>query len=50
VRPAGELTVLRATAEELAAHDALLKVLDKASGGKTAWRTFEPREAAESKP
>jgi DNA polymerase-3 subunit epsilon len=50
VRPAGELRVLRATAEERAAHDALLKVLDKASGGKTAWRTFEPREAAESKP
>jgi DNA polymerase-3 subunit epsilon len=50
VRPAGELRVLRATAEERAAHDALLQVLDKASGGKTAWRTFEPREAVEANP
>ena len=40
-RPPGELRVLRATADELAAHDALLTILDKASGGKTAWRVFE---------
>lgn len=40
-RPRGELVVLRATAEELAAHELRLAALDKASGGKTAWRTFE---------
>jgi DNA polymerase-3 subunit epsilon len=50
VRPVGELRVLRATAEERAAHDALLTVLDKASGGKTVWRTFELREAPEAIP
>ena len=43
-RPDGELRVLRATDEERAAHDALLKLLDKASGGKTAWRAFESAE------
>lgn len=42
VRPDGPLRVLRATEEERQAHDALLQVLDKASGGKTAWRRFEP--------
>ena len=41
-RPAGTLVVLRASDSELATHEALLKVLDKASGGKTAWRRFEP--------
>jgi DNA polymerase-3 subunit epsilon len=45
VRPAGELRVLRPNAEELAAHGKLLEVLDKASGGKTAWRAFEKRES-----
>ena len=45
IRPAGELRVLRANAEELAAHGKLLEILDKASGGKTAWRAFETREA-----
>jgi DNA polymerase-3 subunit epsilon len=43
-RPPGELRVLRANVDELAAHDALLRILDKASGGKTAWRAFEQRE------
>jgi DNA polymerase III subunit epsilon len=33
-----ELPVLAASAEELSAHEALLKDLDKASGGKTVWR------------
>jgi DNA polymerase-3 subunit epsilon len=45
-RPAGTLVVLRATDEELAAHEALLRVLDKASGGRTAWRQFDPAPAA----
>jgi DNA polymerase-3 subunit epsilon len=34
-----ELPVLAADAEEIAAHDALLADLDKASGGKTVWRS-----------
>lgn len=34
------LPVLLATAEEAAAHDAVLAELDKASGGKTAWRAL----------
>ena len=41
-RPNGELRVVRASAEELEAHEQLLKLLDKASGGRTAWRAFEP--------
>jgi DNA polymerase-3 subunit epsilon len=45
IRPPGELRILRANAEELAAHGKLLELLDKASGGKTAWRAFETREA-----
>ena len=32
------LVVLEPSAEELAAHDALLAALDKASGGATVWR------------
>ncbi|MDH4166273.1 MAG: DNA polymerase III subunit epsilon [Gammaproteobacteria bacterium] len=46
VRPAGTLLVRRATAEELQAHQAMLSLLDKKSGGKTAWRTFEPAPEA----
>jgi DNA polymerase-3 subunit epsilon len=34
------LPVVRATDEELAAHEALLAELDKASGGRTRWRTL----------
>jgi DNA polymerase-3 subunit epsilon len=33
-----QLLVTPETAEELAAHESLLKDLDKASGGKTVWR------------
>ncbi len=32
------LPVIEPSAEELAAHDAVLSALDKASGGKTVWR------------
>jgi DNA polymerase-3 subunit epsilon len=35
------LPVLRATEEELSAHDRVLGEIDKASGGKTTWRTLE---------
>ena len=41
-RPAGTLLVRRADAAEVAAHEARLAALDKASGGRTVWRTFEP--------
>ena len=36
------LPVLCATAEELAAHDALMAQVDKASGGKTVWGGSRP--------
>jgi DNA polymerase-3 subunit epsilon len=45
-RPAGTLVVLRATADELQAHQAMLQLLDKKSGGRTAWRLFEPAAPA----
>ena len=35
-----QLPVLRANESELAAHEDLLKQLDKSSGGKTVWRNF----------
>jgi DNA polymerase-3 subunit epsilon len=50
VRPAGILVVRRATEQELLAHDALLKLLDKTSGGRTAWRRFEPVDEAATAP
>jgi len=40
----GALRVVRATDEELVAHDRVLGVLDKASGGKTVWRTIREME------
>lgn len=43
-----ELMVLQPSEEELACHAALLEGLDKASKGKTVWRSFEP--APESAP
>jgi DNA polymerase III subunit epsilon len=45
VRPAGTLLVRQATEAERQAHEGLLVLLDKTSGGKTAWRRFEPVEA-----
>lgn len=36
------LPVIRATPEELARHQAKLAVLDKAAGGTSLWRTFDP--------
>jgi DNA polymerase III subunit epsilon len=47
-RPEGSLVVRRATDDELRAHETLLKLLDKKSGGRTAWRAFErlPEAAA----
>jgi DNA polymerase-3 subunit epsilon len=48
-RPRGVLRVVRASDEELAAHERVLAAIDKMSGGKTVWRreVFAPR-AAES--
>ena len=37
-RPRGVLRVVRASDDELAAHEGILKVIDKISGGKTVWR------------
>ena len=41
-RAGGELpiVIIRASDEELAAHEHALALLDKASGGQTVWRTF----------
>jgi DNA polymerase-3 subunit epsilon len=46
VRPEGTLVVRRATEEERQAHQAMLDLLDKKSGGKTAWRQCEPASGA----
>jgi DNA polymerase-3 subunit epsilon len=40
-RPRGTLVVVRATEEELAAHEQRLAALDQASGGKTVWRLHD---------
>jgi DNA polymerase III subunit epsilon len=40
-RPRGELVVRRADPAELGAHEKRLAALDKASGGRTLWRSFE---------
>jgi DNA polymerase-3 subunit epsilon len=39
--PRGVLRVIRASEAELAAHERVLNALDKASGGKTIWRTIQ---------
>jgi len=40
-RPAGELRIIMASAEELAAHDRVLAAIDKASSKKTVWRSLD---------
>ena len=37
-RPRGVLRVVRASDDELAAHERVLAAIDKVSGGKTVWR------------
>jgi DNA polymerase-3 subunit epsilon len=37
-RPRGVLRVVRASDDELAAHERILQTIDKTSGGKTVWR------------
>jgi len=44
LRAAVPLVVVAATAEELAAHEAMLAVIAKASGGRVLWATIETRE------
>lgn len=39
-RPEGELVVVRASATELALHERALAAIDKASGGRTLWRSL----------
>jgi DNA polymerase-3 subunit epsilon len=41
LRTAVPLLILRATADELAAHERLLGIIAKTSGGRCAWRTVE---------
>jgi DNA polymerase-3 subunit epsilon len=38
IRPRGLLRVVRASEEELVAHERMLTVIDKSSGGKTIWK------------
>jgi DNA polymerase-3 subunit epsilon len=45
-RPIGLLRIVRASDEELAAHERSLAAIDKVSGGKTLWRKLEPAVAA----
>ncbi|MFY8103017.1 MAG: DNA polymerase III subunit epsilon [Ramlibacter sp.] len=40
------LPVIEASGQEIAAHEGVLKDLDKASGGKTVWRQFSAVSAA----
>jgi DNA polymerase III subunit epsilon len=42
-RPHGPLVVVQATVAEREAHERRLAALDKSSGGRTVWRTVEPR-------
>jgi DNA polymerase-3 subunit epsilon len=42
VRAVGALKVVRANEEELAAHDRILAIIDKVSGGKTLWNKMQP--------
>ena len=46
VRPLGELRVIAASEDELAAHERLLASVDKASGKKTVWRVMEAEQSA----
>ena len=41
-RPDGPLPVHHATAAELEAHERMLEILDRVSGGRTVWRVLEP--------
>jgi DNA polymerase-3 subunit epsilon len=46
IRPRGLLKVLRASEEELVAHERMLTSIDKSSGGKTVWKQLTLPEMA----
>lgn len=46
IRPRGLLKVLRASEEELVAHERMLTTIDKSSGGKTVWKQLVLPELA----
>lgn len=48
VRPVGELKVVQASEEEIAAHARTLAAIDKASGNKTVWRALDVAPATVS--
>ena len=50
LRTAVPLVVVAATAEELAAHEAMLAVIAKASGGRLLWPAMEPRDSVAAAP
>jgi DNA polymerase III subunit epsilon len=50
LRTAIPLVVVAATAEELAAHEAMLAVIAKASGGRVLWAAMELRDSAAAAP
>ncbi|HEY0767343.1 MAG TPA: DNA polymerase III subunit epsilon [Steroidobacteraceae bacterium] len=50
VRAPVPLAVLAATAEELQAHEAMLAIIAKVSGGRCLWGTSEPRDAPGARP
>lgn len=45
-RPAAALKVLEASAEEVQAHDAMLALIDRSSGGRCLWRAPEGQVSA----
>jgi len=47
VRPSAPLRIVKASAEELQAHEAMLEVIAKASSGKCLWRQLEAAESGE---
>jgi DNA polymerase III subunit epsilon len=50
LRTAVPLAVVAATAEELSAHEAMLAVIAKASGGRVLWAATEPRDSIAAVP
>jgi DNA polymerase-3 subunit epsilon len=46
IRPRGLIKVLRASAEEIEAHERMLATIDKSSGGKTLWKQLALPEMA----
>jgi DNA polymerase-3 subunit epsilon len=47
-RPRGVLRIVRASDDELAAHERILAVIDKISGGKTVWRGREAESSSQA--